>query len=82
MSLAGPRPITDKEIPRYGQAFPFYMLTRPGLTGLWQVSGRNDTTYRRRVELDVRYVRHWSPLLDLKLLLRTVRVVIVGKGAY
>ncbi len=82
MSLAGPRPITDAEIRRYGAAFPFYTLTRPGLTGLWQVSGRNDTTYRRRVELDVQYVRRWSPWLDLQLLLRTVRVVLIGKGAY
>lgn len=82
MSLAGPRPITETEIRRYGAAFPFYSLTRPGLTGLWQVSGRNDTTYRRRVELDVQYVRRWSPLLDLSLLLRTIRVVLIGKGAY
>ncbi|MDZ4802829.1 MAG: sugar transferase [Bryobacteraceae bacterium] len=82
MSMAGPRPITETEIRRYGAAFPFYQLIRPGLTGLWQVSGRNDTTYRRRVELDVQYVRRWSPWLDVTLLFRTARVVFVGKGAY
>ena len=80
--MAGPRPITETEIRRYGAAFPFYQLIRPGLTGLWQVSGRNDTTYRRRVELDVQYVRRWSPWLDVTLLFRTARVVFVGKGAY
>jgi lipopolysaccharide/colanic/teichoic acid biosynthesis glycosyltransferase len=82
MSLAGPRPIVAEEIPHYGIAWPLYALTAPGLTGLWQVSGRNDTTYRRRVELDSAYVRHWTPVLDLKLLWKTVGVVLKGKGAY
>lgn len=82
MSLAGPRPIVEKEIPRYGSAFAFYLLTRPGLTGLWQVSGRNDTTYRQRVELDVEYVRNWTAALDFCLFLRTFQAVLRGTGAY
>lgn len=82
MSLAGPRPVVDAEMAHYGGAWPLYTLANPGLTGLWQVSGRNDTTYRRRVELDSAYVRNWSLKLDFILLLKTVRVVLKGKGAY
>lgn len=82
MSIAGPRPIVEAEIPKYGAAYPLYALAKPGLTGLWQVSGRNDTTYRRRVELDAAYVRTWTPSLDFKLLVKTVDVVVRGKGAY
>ena len=80
--MTGPRPIVEAEIAKYGNAYPLYSLAKPGLTGLWQVSGRNDTTYRRRVELDASYVRNWSPGLDLKLLFKTVGVVLKGKGAY
>lgn len=82
MSMAGPRPIVEAEIAKYGHHYPLYSLAKPGLTGLWQVSGRNDTTYRRRVELDATYVRTWTPWLDLQLLFRTVQVVVKGKGAY
>jgi Undecaprenyl-phosphate galactose phosphotransferase WbaP len=82
MSIAGPRPIVQEEIGKYGQAYPLYALTAPGLTGLWQVSGRNDTTYRHRVELDAAYVRNWTPGLDFLLLWKTVGVVLKGKGAY
>jgi len=82
MSLAGPRPIVENEIARYGAAFPFYALVTPGLTGLWQVSGRNDTSYRTRIELDIAYVRNWSVWRDLAIFLKTIRVVLVGKGAY
>ena len=82
MSIAGPRPIVEAEILKYGTTYPLYALAKPGLTGLWQVSGRNDTTYRRRVELDATYVRTWTPILDLKLLFKTVDVVVRGKGAY
>jgi Undecaprenyl-phosphate galactose phosphotransferase WbaP len=82
MSLAGPRPVVEAEIEHYGASWPLYTLALPGLTGLWQVSGRSDTTYRRRVELDSAYVRNWTMGMDLMLLLRTVRVVIKGKGAY
>jgi len=82
MSLVGPRPIVQEEEAKYGQAFRLYSLVKPGLTGLWQVSGRNDTSYRHRVSLDSQYVREWTPWLDLRILLRTVRVVLGGHGAY
>ncbi|WP_425277000.1 undecaprenyl-phosphate galactose phosphotransferase WbaP [Meiothermus ruber] len=82
MSLVGPRPIVDDEIKRYGSHFSLYTRVRPGLTGLWQVSGRNDTTYAERVAMDIYYVRNWSPWLDLYILARTVWVVLFGKGAY
>lgn len=82
MSMVGPRPVVDEELNRYGDAASLYLRVRPGLTGLWQVSGRNDTTYKQRVELDKRYIRRWSPALDALVLLKTVRVVLVGKGAY
>jgi lipopolysaccharide/colanic/teichoic acid biosynthesis glycosyltransferase len=82
MSLAGPRPVVDAEVPHYGASWPLYTLVKPGLTGLWQVSGRNDTTYRRRVELDAAYVRNWNLSLDFLLLFKTARVILTGKGAY
>jgi Undecaprenyl-phosphate galactose phosphotransferase WbaP len=82
MSLVGPRPIVESEVAKYGERFPLYTKVRPGLSGLWQVSGRNDTTYAERVALDCYYVRNWSVWLDLVILTRTVRVVLWGKGAY
>ncbi len=82
MSLVGPRPIVEGEIERYGALFPLYTKVRPGLTGLWQVSGRNDTTYAERVAMDAYYVRNWSPWLDLYILARTIWVVLFAKGAY
>ncbi|MFM5923943.1 MAG: sugar transferase [Novosphingobium sp.] len=80
MSLVGPRPIVPNESKRYGRYFAHYRTTRPGLTGLWQVSGRNGTTYRRRVALDVAYSRRASLGLDVKILLMTVPAVITAKG--
>lgn len=82
MSLVGPRPVTDAETLRYGEYLPDYLSVRPGITGLWQVSGRNETSYQQRVALDAYYVRHWSLALDMHILLKTVRVVISGRGAY
>lgn len=82
MSLIGPRPIVAEEVVRYGQTFRLYALVKPGLTGLWQVSGRNDTSYRTRIALDSRYVREWTPWLDFRILIRTLRVVLNGHGAY
>lgn len=82
MSLVGPRPIVDAEVEKYGKSFDFYIQVRPGLTGLWQVSGRNNTTYERRVELDEYYVRNRSLKLDLQILWRTVLVVLSKDGAY
>lgn len=82
MSLIGPRPIVQAEIPKYRDLFDLYVQVRPGISGLWQVSGRNDTTYDERVMLDAAYVRNWSVWLDVWILIRTVRVVVFGKGAY
>ncbi|MCI0334404.1 MAG: undecaprenyl-phosphate galactose phosphotransferase WbaP [Planctomycetes bacterium] len=82
MSLVGPRPIVDAEIDKYGPYYGLYTMVKPGITGLWQVSGRNNTTYDERVQFDAYYVRNWSPWLDLYLLLRTIRIVLFAKGAY
>ena len=82
MSLVGPRPIVEAEAERYGSKFSLYLKVRPGLTGLWQVSGRNNTTYAERVEFDEYYVRNWSVWLDLYVLARTIKVVLTGEGAY
>lgn len=82
MSLVGPRPIVEGEIGKYGDGFSLYTAVRPGLTGLWQVSGRTDTSYRQRVLLDTTYIRNWTFWADVKILLRTVRVVLFGHGAY
>jgi Undecaprenyl-phosphate galactose phosphotransferase WbaP len=82
MTLIGPRPIIESEIARYGEKFAVYVQATPGLSGLWQVSGRNNTTYEERVEMDVYYIEHASLRLDLYILARTVVVVISGQGAY
>jgi lipopolysaccharide/colanic/teichoic acid biosynthesis glycosyltransferase len=82
MSLVGPRPIVRAEIPKYGEQFDVYIRAVPGITGIWQISGRNDTGYRQRVALDVEYVSTWSVWLDLKILFNTVFVVLGQKGAY
>jgi Undecaprenyl-phosphate galactose phosphotransferase WbaP len=82
MSMVGPRPIVQAEIAKYGPAFALYSQVLPGLTGLWQASRRNDTTYRERVELDTRYIRNWTAATDIGVLLRTVKVVLGGRGAY
>lgn len=82
MSLVGPRPITEKEVPRYEQYIAEYYMVRPGITGLWQVSGRSDISYPERVQMDVWYVHNWEPWLDIVLLWRTVGIVLKGKGAY
>ncbi|MGI8988239.1 MAG: undecaprenyl-phosphate galactose phosphotransferase WbaP [Bryobacteraceae bacterium] len=82
MSLVGPRPIVEAEIPRYGSNFSLYSKVKGGVTGLWQVSGRNDTSYDERVEFDTFYVRNWSVWLDLCILFRTIGTVLLRKGAY
>ncbi|HZS83352.1 MAG TPA: sugar transferase [Stellaceae bacterium] len=82
MSLVGPRPIVEEEIARYGSAIRLYFSVRPGITGLWQISGRNDVDYRARVTLDASYARDWSLMKDLMIILRTVQVVLAGRGAY
>jgi Undecaprenyl-phosphate galactose phosphotransferase WbaP len=82
MGLVGPRPIVDAEIAKYEDSFGLYCLVRPGMTGYWQVSGRSDTSYDRRVQLDSFYIRNWSIWLDIIILMATVRVVFKGSGAY
>lgn len=82
MSMVGPRPIVEDEIVKYGPAFDLYLQVRPGLTGLWQASGRTDTSYRKRVLLDLKYLQERTLLMDLRILLKTVRVVLLGHGAY
>jgi exopolysaccharide production protein ExoY len=82
MSLVGPRPVVREELMRYGRSLPLYLAATPGITGLWQVTGRNDTDYRRRVALDVYYVRRQNLFLDLYILLKTTHVVLGGGGAY
>ncbi|MEM9534830.1 MAG: sugar transferase [Cyanobacteria bacterium P01_E01_bin.45] len=82
MSLVGPRPIIDEEVSLYGDKFDLYLKVLPGITGLWQVSGRSDTTYEERVELDEYYVRNWSVWLDIYILTKTIWVAIRAKGAY
>ncbi len=82
MSLVGPRPIVEEEVATYGQNFSLYCRVTPGLTGLWQVSGRNEVSLHDRVRLDSYYVRNWSPWLDLHILARTAKVVLTGQGAY
>jgi Undecaprenyl-phosphate galactose phosphotransferase WbaP len=81
MSLVGPRPVTESELARYGSHLAHYKVVRPGITGLWQVSGRSDLSYEKRVALDVEYVENWHLLLDAQILLRTPRVVLNRVGA-
>jgi Undecaprenyl-phosphate galactose phosphotransferase WbaP len=82
MSLIGPRPIVAQEVSKYGVKYALYAQVLPGITGLWQVSGRNDTHYARRVDLDCQYIRNWSLAWDLKILFKTIFVVARGHGAY
>ena len=82
MALVGPRPIVEKEVIRYGKVFRLYTSVKPGITGLWQVSGRNDIGYEERVALDQFYVRHWSPWLDVYILARTIITLVKRDGAY
>lgn len=82
MSLVGPRPVVHDELQRYGDAAPLYLEAKPGITGLWQVSGRSDTSYAERVSLDAWYVRNWSLWYDIAILLKTVSVVLERRGAY
>ncbi len=81
MSLVGPRPIVSAEKAQYRDAYFFYASARPGLTGLWQVSGRSNLAYHQRVALDESYIRGWNLALDIQILWRTARVVWQSKGA-
>jgi len=82
MSLVGPRPVVTAELERYGTQVDYYLEARPGITGLWQISGRNDVTYETRVYLDAWYVKNWSLFNDIVILFRTVKVIFRREGAY
>lgn len=82
MSLVGPRPVVQSELDdHYGPAAPAYLSTRPGLSGLWQISGRSDTTYAERIRLDCDYVRNWSLVRDLRIILLTIPAMALSRGA-
>lgn len=82
MSLVGPRPIVTAELEKYGEDVEYFLMVRPGITGLWQVSGRNDVDYDTRVYLDTWYVKNWSLWYDIAILCKTARVVFRRDGAY
>ncbi|MGI4828642.1 MAG: sugar transferase [Janthinobacterium lividum] len=82
MSLVGPRPIVAAEVEKYGEFFADYCLVKPGVTGLWQVSGRSQISYPERVQLDRHYARHWSLMADFRILCRTLSSVVNQDGAY
>ena len=82
MSIVGPRPITPSETVRYGRYIRAYCSVRPGLTGLWQVSGRSQTTYRRRIACDIAYARGRTPLYNLQIMFRTIPAVLLTHGAH
>lgn len=82
MSLVGPRPVISEELDRYGERAVHYLQAKPGMTGLWQVSGRNDVDYESRVYLDAWYVKNWNLWTDIVILFKTVGVVLQRDGAY
>jgi lipopolysaccharide/colanic/teichoic acid biosynthesis glycosyltransferase len=82
MSLVGPRPVLVDEMPLLGDVDHRRHLTKPGLTGLWQVSGRKTVEWEDRMRLDLDYVEHWSPALDLVIVAKTVKAILTGDGAY
>ena len=82
MSIVGPRPIVRDEVVRYGRYFADYCRTKPGITGLWQISGRNDVSYRRRVALDTTYSKTRSLGFDLRIMLLTIPAVLAARGSY
>jgi exopolysaccharide production protein ExoY len=82
MSLVGPRPVVRDELEIYGSAAVYYLKSRPGLTGLWQVSGRNDVSYRARIAFDQHYVENWSFLADIKIIVLTVPAILASRGSY
>ena len=82
MSLVGPRPVLPEELGLFDDADHRRHLTKPGLTGLWQVSGRKEVDWDERMRMDLDYVENWSPALDLVIVAKTAKVVLTGKGAY
>ena len=82
MSFIGPRPVTEPELKKYGNKAQIILSVQPGLSGMWQISGRSDTGYEERVTLDSYYIQNWSVWLDIWIIIKTVYVVLRGKGAY
>ncbi len=84
MSIVGPRPIVNKEKKKYGKNLKKVLSVRPGITGLWQVSGRNNLTYKKRVKLDLNYIENYNFLMDIRILIRTIGVILfpLDRGAY
>jgi len=82
MSFVGPRPVTKPELAKYGKYADYVLSVKPGLSGMWQISGRSDTGYEERITLDTYYIQNWSLWLDIWIIIKTVWVVIKGKGAY
>ncbi len=82
MSFVGPRPVTESELDRYGKYSNFILSVKPGLSGMWQISGRSDTGYEERVTLDTYYIQNWSVWIDIWIIIKTFWVVLKGKGAY
>lgn len=82
MSVVGPRPVVDEELGLYDSHASFYLRTRPGLTGLWQISGRNDVSYEARIAFDTHYVQNWSFIRDILIIVRTIPAVCFSRGSY
>ena len=84
MSIVGPRPIVKEEKKRYGKNLKKFLSIKPGITGLWQVSGRNNLSYKRRVELDLNYIKNFNFLMDIRIIIRTFGVILfpLDRGAY
>jgi exopolysaccharide production protein ExoY len=82
MSFVGPRPVIEDELQLYGTAAEFYLKSRPGLTGLWQISGRNDVSYSTRVAYDRHYVENWSFVADIIIIIKTFPAVLSSRGSY
>ncbi|WP_246071347.1 sugar transferase [Paracoccus haeundaensis] len=82
MSLVGPRPVVREELDYYASSARHYLSARPGLSGLWQISGRSNTTYLERVQLDRFYVMNWNPWMDLRIIFMTIPAVVMSRGAH
>lgn len=82
MSIVGPRPVVDEELTLYDNFAVYYLRTRPGLTGLWQISGRNDVSYESRIAFDTHYVQNWSLMQDMAIIVKTIPAVCMSRGSY